>query len=78
MPALSIGLDWPAAEGGPEGGPGINALMPLSILKSLPTSGMTLRGRPLKATESNDGTLGRATGREELLSSGRFGKGFMA
>jgi len=52
--------------------------IPFKRGNSLPASGRTLRGRPLYAIWSNEGTLGRDKGAEELFSRGRFGSGFMA
>ena len=58
------------------GGAGGSKVIPLTE-KSLPTSGITFRGRPLN-TDTNEGILGNETGRDELLRRGRLGNGFIA
>ena len=76
MPARSRGFPCVAVEAGAEVGPESRLFIPLRMGNSFPTSGITLRGRPLNPT-SNDGTLGSDNGLV-LFNNGRFGRGFIA
>lgn len=72
-----MGTCDPVAAGAEEG-PDIRFILPFSMGKSLPVSGSSFRGLPLKAICSNGGAFGRVSEILPLLSKGRLGNGFIA